>query len=379
MYLTFDLRQIEGLPEFTLLNGTRRPDIDRTSVMASTDDVLEIRSNRFPIFPRLPVELRAKVWEATITPRVVRCQRTNDENVFTAPSKSLPLFEVCRESREIAFLFGGYLLLSTSPSYVYFSPKIDYLLFDVGWKELFPPQFPPDPFAIPLPAPATSPKVPQDFIVSLEAIDPALKMLRNIMVHPNWSDQRMTPTVPLARFPQLERVLVASDEKSIGFRSEVMFSTVHDIKMYYGTTRRTEPGVITPRIAVGCLGWTGKDRWTMHHGRHDNRQLVAVFQDYAAMKEHQRLLQEEEKRFTEERFGPQQPSFMLKLRQAREAHGTGPKPISPVVPTIEDLATKPPTYEDATSTGTPTEESSVEPSDEVVDEGSSMLVRLMLA
>jgi hypothetical protein len=210
-------------------------------------------------------------------------------------------------------------------------------------------------FPAPQSAPAVPPKVPQDFIVSLEAIDPALKMLRNIMVHPNWSDQRMMPTVPLARFPQLERVLVASDEKSIGFRSEVMFSTVHDIKMYYGATRRKQPEVTTPRIAVGCLGWTGKDRWTMHHGKHDNRQLVAVFQDYTAMKEHQRLLQEEEKRFTRERFGHRQPSFMLKLRQAREAHGAGSKPIHSVIPAPE-IPSKPPTYEDATSTDATTEE-----------------------
>ncbi|TVY25624.1 hypothetical protein LHYA1_G006332 [Lachnellula hyalina] len=321
--------------------------------MDSTDEVSEISSNRFTIFPRLPAELRAKVWQAAITPRVIRCQRTNDENLFTAPPKSVTLFEVSRESRNIAFLYGGFILLSTTPCYIYFSPKIDYLLFDVGWKSLAdPPQYPRLNAA--LAAPATPPKVPQDFIVSLEAIDPALKMLRNIMVHPNWNDQRMMPTVPLARLPYLERVLVASDEKSIGLRSEVMFSTVHDIKMYYGITRKTAPEVTTPRIAVGCLGWTGKDRWTMHHGRHDNRQLVAVFQDYAAMKEHQRLLQEEEKRFTEERFGPRTPSFMVKLRQAREAHSTEPKPIS-ILPDIKSLQ-KPPTYEEATSADTPLKE-----------------------
>ncbi|TVY31817.1 hypothetical protein LOCC1_G008924 [Lachnellula occidentalis] len=316
--------------------------------MYSTDDVLEISSNKFTIFPKLPAELRAKVWQAAITPRVVRCQRTNDENLFTAPSKSLSLFEVSRESRNIAFLYGGFILLSTTPCYVYFSPKIDYLLFDVGWKSIGPPRYP-------LIHPATPPKVPQEFIMSLEAIDPALKMLRNIMVHPNWNDQRMLPTVPLAGFPLLERVLVASDEKSIGLRSEVMFSTVHDIKMYYGITRQREPEVTTPRIAVGCLGWTGKDRWTMHHGRHDNRQLVAVFQDYAAMKEHQRLLQEEEKRFTQERFGPRTPSFMLKLRQAREAHSTETKSI-PSLPAIESLSAKPPTYEEATFADTPSDE-----------------------
>lgn len=316
--------------------------------MDSTDDVSEMGSNRFTIFPRLPAELRAKIWQAAITPRVIRCQRTNDENLFTAPSKSVTLFEVSRESRDIAFLYGGFILLSTTPCYVYFSPKIDYLLFDVGWKSLTPPRYQRVIHA------ATPPKSPQDFIASLEAIDPALKMLRNIMVHPNWNDQRMTPTVALARFPCLERVLVASDEKSIGLRSEVMFSTVHDIKMYYAITRERSPEVTNPRIAVGCLGWTGKDRWTMHHGRHDNRQLVAVFQDYAAMKEHQKLLQEEEKRFTEERFGPRTPSFMLKLRLAREAHSTEPKP-TPLFPAVESLS-KPPTYEEATSADTPLKE-----------------------
>lgn len=300
--------------------------------------VPEPQITNFTIFPTLPAELRSKIWEAVLPSRIIRCTRAEDDNVFSAPTKSLPLFETCRESREIALLYGEYLLLSTSPTYVYFSPKIDYLLFDVGWKDLIPPTW-------------TLPPVhpPKDFIASLEIMNPKLRMLRNVMVHPNWNNQRMTPTVLLARFPLLERILVASDEKSIGLRNEVMFATVHDIKMYYGATRKQQPEVTTPRIAVGCLGWTGEERRKIHHGSHDNRQLVAVFQDYAAMKEHQKLLQEEEKTFTRERFGQTIPSFVLKLRQAREASKTGLQSSSPKLPEPEDPS-KLPTYDDATST-----------------------------
>lgn len=331
-------------------------------------------SGTFTIFSKLPIEIRARIWEKAITPRIIRCNRTNDENIFTAISKSLPLIKVCRESREAAFLYGGYILLRTSP-YIYFSPKIDYLYFDVGWEPLTPRLFPPTP-----------PKRPCNFVETLEAINPGLKMLRNIMVHPSWSDERMKPTVPLAQFPQLDRLLVSSDEKSIGPRSNVMFDAVHDLRMYYVAVKKQNPNINIPWIAVGCLGWTGADRWAIHHGSRDNRQLVAVFQDYAAMKEHQRLLREEEKRFTQERFASRPPSFMLKLRLAREAYESGsiprlnaasavikssssipspevvPRPeITPaaeVLPTSQAAAPPvsvpalPPTYDDATSQDT---------------------------
>jgi len=151
----------------------------------ASKSVAGTRSATFPIFPRLPAELRAKVWEAAITPGIVRYQRTNGQNVFTAPSKSHPLFETCRESREVAFLYGCYVLLSTSPSCVYFSPKVDYLLLDVGWKATAPQFLPPRNSPPPPFAPTGPPKAPQDVILLLEDIDPTLKMLRNVMVHPN--------------------------------------------------------------------------------------------------------------------------------------------------------------------------------------------------
>jgi hypothetical protein len=190
------------------------------------------------------------------------------------------------------------------------------------------------------------------------------------MVHPNWSEDRMMPTVSLARFARLERVLVATDEKSVGSRTDVMFSTVHDIRMYYGHARKYNPELSTPRIAVGCLGWTGPERWSLHHGSHDNRQLVAVFQDYPAMKEHQRLLREKEMKFIKECFSPRQPTFIEKLRKAREASETdsNPKPAAPIPPPPPPpfVPSEPPTYEDATSTSTDT--AMAEPTPEIPEE-----------
>jgi len=299
----------------------------------------------FSPFTRFPTEIRAKIWEASITPRIIRCQQKNSRYSFTAPSKTLPLLITCRESRETAFFYGCYILISTSPC-IYFSPKLDYLLFDVGW--------------IPPHVATFKPPIRQDFIIFLESIDPGLLGLRNIMVHPNWSEEPKMPTVSLAQFTKLARVLVATDEKTISFRTEVLFSTVHDIRMYYAHARKHDPKLSTPRISVGCLGWTGLERWRLRHGSQDDRQLVAVFQDYAAMKEHQRLLREEERMFTRERFANPQPSFMQKLRQAREASESSSKskdvaPVSPPLFVASEPSLEPPSYEDAISTPTGTE------------------------
>ncbi|KAH8682807.1 hypothetical protein BGZ60DRAFT_398766 [Tricladium varicosporioides] len=264
-------------------------------------------SESFQLFPNLPGEIRAKIWEAAIIPRIVRCKRVNDQNVFTSPSKSLPLLGTCQESRESAFLYGEYILISKLPTFVYFSPKIDYLWFDAGWTSLI--QQPPPPIDDPR---QVKPKL-------IESLPPDLLTLRNIMVHPNWTDERMKPAVPLTRLRHLERVLVAADEKSIGFNSKFLLGTVYDIKMDYTIAKRKDIDITTPHIAIGCLGWTGADRRRLHHGNEDSRQLVAVFEDAGAMKNHLKALRDEEWKFTHGQSTGAVPSFLLKLQRAQEA------------------------------------------------------------
>jgi hypothetical protein len=74
----------------------------------------------YHLFSAFPPEIRIKIWEAVLIweaaleSRIVRWIRTTEGSVFTAPSKSLPLLAVCKESRETAFLFAGYRVLTAS-------------------------------------------------------------------------------------------------------------------------------------------------------------------------------------------------------------------------------------------------------------------------
>jgi hypothetical protein len=299
----------------------------------------------FSVFSELPVEIRVKIWEAAITPRIIKCKHSKDGNLFTGPSHPFALFNVCRESREAAFLYGEYVLVSTSPSMVYFSPKYDFLWFDAGWMSL-----------VPLPHYGNRPR--HDFTESLTA---KLSQLRNIMIHPNWSNNRMKPTVQFAMFPQLQTVLVAAEnERSIGNQSQVMLDTIYDLKMYYTMAKRTSPDVRIPRIAVGCLGWTGPDGKRLYHSKEDNRRLIGVFDSYAAMKEHQQSLRNMEWEFTRDRFSASKPSIIAKLAKARElseqkiSAATGSRSSSAPSYNLVDSQTDPtldtlPSYRDAVS------------------------------
>ncbi|KAG9229816.1 hypothetical protein BJ875DRAFT_176969 [Amylocarpus encephaloides] len=260
----------------------------------------------FSLFPQFPAEIRIKIWEAAIAPRIIKCKHSNNLNIFTGPSVTLPLFNVCQESRETAFFRGEYKLVSASPNMIYFSPIYDYLWFDAGWSSLIAQ-------ASTIHNPPS--KSQEDFAQSVP--DYMLK-LRKIMVHPNWSDQRMKPTVQLTKFTFLKTILVAADERSIGVQSKVMLDTIYDIKMYYNIAKRDNPSIQIPQTAVGCLGWTGADGRRIYHSNEDNRQLVGIFENYSAMKDHQQMLREEEWRFTRDRFTNPQAKFIAKLERARE-------------------------------------------------------------
>lgn len=251
----------------------------------------------FWLFPKLPTELRAKIWEAAMRPRIVRWTRTNDKNSFTSPSRSLPLMLVSKEAREAAFLYGGYRNLTHHWRPVYFSPKLDHFWFDPGWTE----------FGIP------SYSLQKD---PLDELLPKLGELQNIMVHPNWSGHRREPAVLFGKVPSIRQVLVAADEKSIGFHGKVMLETVKEINSYYAALQRRGEATKTPFVAVGCVGWVGEERRRMHHGSDDNRQLVKVFEKQWEINSHMHHLREQEWQFTRNNF--ERPKIVHKLRFIRE-------------------------------------------------------------
>lgn len=251
----------------------------------------------FTIFAELPVEIRLQIWALALTPRIVRWIRKNEMNIFSAPTKSLPLFEVCQESREAAILYGSYKRLPGTSGDTWFSPIVDFLFFDPGWIHL-------------VNAPHVTTQV--DPLDSLKALL-GIENVRNIMMHPNYTDDRKKPTVMFEKFPMLERILVAADERSIGTQSKFMLGTVYDIKLYYhAVVRRRIPDVMVPYIAVGCLGWVGTERRKMHHDGGDNRRLVAVCENHAQMMIHLNSVREEEWRFIQEHRS--QPKLALNLR-----------------------------------------------------------------
>ncbi|KAK0101126.1 hypothetical protein ONS95_012892 [Cadophora gregata] len=239
--------------------------------------------NMFTLFPNLPPELRAPIWKHALTRRIVKWTRNNNQNIFTAPMKSITIFNVCKESREMAMLYGEYIDISTSDEPVFFSPLEDYLLFEPIWADL-----------IPKPGAKVAPD-PLDFL------PPSLLSLRYIMVHPHYTDERKRPTALFEKLPNLEQVLVAADEKSIGFQSKFILGSAYDLKLYYAAdVRKRLPDFKVPYIAVGCLGWTGTERRKMNHGAQDTRELVRVCENEAQMKEHLRDVREEEWKFTQE-------------------------------------------------------------------------------
>lgn len=259
------------------------------------------QSKDFHLFSAFPAEIRMRIWEAALAPRIVRWIRTTEGSVFTAPSRSLPLLSVCRESRTAAFLYGMYQVLTAS-SKVYFSPIVDYLWLDPGWMD-----------------PDLLRTVPQDD--PLEPVRLQFGQLRNIMVHPNWSGQRKDPVVSLASMPSIRRILVAADEKSIGVQSTVMLETMQDLKYYYYGFQKGMANSRIPYIAVGCLGWTGPERRSFWHGTEDSRQLLTVFENSAEMKAHLAYLREEEWKFTQQRFN--QPKIVHRLRRVLNDGETG--------------------------------------------------------
>ncbi|CZR60176.1 uncharacterized protein PAC_10072 [Phialocephala subalpina] len=326
---------MEGTDESSRTNAMnlREPEREPTDVALEENSeqsngwegATEAQGPDFTLFTELPTEIRVQIWSLSLTPRIVRWIRNNEENVFNAPSKSLPLFETCRESRDSAILYGSYKRLSAASGKIWFSPIIDHLFFDPGWIDL-----------------VDGPHVTRQ-VDPLNSLLPELESVRNIMVHPNYTDERKKPTALFEKFNMLETVLVAADERSIGIQSKFMLGTVYDIKLYYDAmVKKRKPDVRVPYIAVGCLGWVGNERRTMHHGDGDNRRLVAVCDNHAQMTMHLNSVREEEWRFIQERRSQPRLALNLHWRHNPEAtcqlSSTGPKnrPTSPGLPSYSD-------------------------------------------
>ncbi|KAE9374340.1 hypothetical protein N431DRAFT_335330 [Stipitochalara longipes BDJ] len=268
--------------------------------MESSSNWQQKTLSTFPLFSQLPVEIRNQIWSLSLAPRIVKWKRADDDNIFEVPSKTLPLLSVNRESREAAFFYGEYRKVSTDPRTMYFSPIIDYLLFDPGWVDLVGHA------SVNRPDP-------------ISTLLPELSNIRNIMVHPNYTEERKTPTALFEKLRSLQRILVAADEKMIGAQRKHMVATVYDIDKYYmATAKRRIPDIKRPYIAVGCLGWVGSERHRWHHPSEDHRQLVAVFDHEDQMSEHAVTLRDEEWKYVQDRFKQGRPKSILKFRKTGE-------------------------------------------------------------
>jgi hypothetical protein len=293
--------------------------------MESFMDVQQKTLSSFAPFSRLPVEIRNQIWMISLAPRVVKWKRTDNQNTFEVPSRTLPLLSVNRESREAAFFYGEYQEVSADPRTMYFSPLIDYLLFDPGWIDLVgnTSGIRPDP---------------------IDKLLPEFSNIRNIMVHPNYTEERKKPTALFEKLSSLQQILVAADEKMIGAQRKHMVATVYDIDKYYvAMARSRNPDIIKPYIAVGCLGWVGPERHSMHHGSEDHRQLVAVFDKEDQLAEHAVLLREEEWKF-QERFKHGRPRLVLNFRQQ-----TGSSGHQSACGRSEPSVSQPPSYSELTN------------------------------
>lgn len=303
-------------------------------------------SRSFTVFPQLPPEIRSIIWCHALTPQIVKWSRIDGKNVFTAPSESFPLYSVCQESRDVAMLYGEYRDISTDSTPLYFSPLIDYLFFDAGWIDLVRSNHPP---ALMLNLNHTPPLIlnqlnptPSRDVDPLDEILPDFADIQRVMIHPNFSDDRKRPRTLFEKLPKLEQLLIGADEKSMGVQNKFLLSTVYDAKMYYeARVKKKNPQAKVPQIAIGCLGWRGAERMSMHHGTEDKRQLVGIFSMQHEMTRHLQRVREEERRFLEDSFRMKRPKLTLKLRPAQKKDESAQKDdemdLSPAEETNADV------------------------------------------
>ncbi|KAK3343326.1 hypothetical protein B0H65DRAFT_429508, partial [Neurospora tetraspora] len=95
----------------------------------------------FHLFPRLPIELRLMIWEATISPRIidVRASTYNDDDDGVTPAP--PILHTCRESRNVGLhIQGGYQFSNLSLPYfdgsLYGRPRYIWVNFELDMIDI---------------------------------------------------------------------------------------------------------------------------------------------------------------------------------------------------------------------------------------------------
>ncbi|KAH8594621.1 hypothetical protein B0O99DRAFT_595123 [Bisporella sp. PMI_857] len=255
----------------------------------------------FSVFPELPTELRMRVWQLALEPRIVRWSQTSSSDgshsAFEAFPKSVSLLSVSQEARTAAFLYGEYQTLNTK-SKIYFSPMLDYLWFNPGWfdsRSVFAQQ--------------------RTTTLALEmgAVFQDFACVKKVMVHPNWDTEfEAKPSIQFTRLPLVEQVLVVADEKSVGLRSEIMLRTTKEVARHYVMFHEGKQNIRYPHVAVGCLRWSAAGKGQSPRSPGSGPQLVAIFESSEEMKAHLSSVLKAELEFTKQRFG--QPKIVHKLR-----------------------------------------------------------------
>jgi hypothetical protein len=170
---------------------------------------------------------------------------------------------------------------------------IDYLHLDPAWRQLTAAQLARDPFS---------------------SLSFDVQSIKKIMVNPNYTDDRMKPGLALERLSSLEEILVVADEKSVGLKGKFMLASVYDLQKYFEGIKRQHPKTRIPYIAVGCLGWVGEEKRQLSHPSEHKRELVAVFDSQAELKEHLVKMRDEEVNFLQTRFHGKQTGFKLNFK-----------------------------------------------------------------
>jgi hypothetical protein len=270
----------------------------------------------FELFVALPTEVRIRIWQLAFTPHIIRWVRTDDEgnpsrNQFPYSPRQNAVYHVNRESRESISLLAKFVALDNQAHHKY-GPSHDYLHLDTAWRELSKPQLSNDPFTL----------LPFD-----------CRLVGRIMINPNYTEQRMKPGLAFEKLPNLREVLVVADEKSVGLKDKFMLASVYDLRKYFEGAKRQNPKIKLPRIAVGCLGRVGRDRLQIAHSMEDRRQLIAVFDNQAEIKEHLNKVREEESNFLRSTFS-QRAGFKLKFRPGYSMESTTRRSANETAPVL---------------------------------------------
>jgi len=236
--------------------------MDMEKFLPDADGLLypQISENRtFPRFKEVPFELRLKIWQTAVEPRIIvardkRClpseqdrgQRTKRVLSFNG-TRTPALLHVCHEARKEVLSFAGYKEFFKSSDLghgIYFSPSFDALLIADGSGY------------------STTSRGQEDGVESLEVkLGPELKLVRHFMILPHHAAQLFVKTWRLHGLFEsncVERVsvVVDPDNHKRHFNLETqkaVMVTVKRARTYAETVERGNQQQAIPRIGVAVL------------------------------------------------------------------------------------------------------------------------------